>query len=61
MNLIQNLLKRLERNLVVRNWFKDFIKMINMSATERYLAEATDRYDLEERQKNLQFGKAKLF
>jgi len=42
-------------------WFKDWIRMINMTPTERYLSQATDRYDLEQRQKNLAFGKVNLF
>jgi len=42
-------------------WFKDLIRMINMTPTERYLSQATDRYDLEQRQKNLALGKVNLF
>jgi hypothetical protein len=61
MNLIQNLLKKLEGNLDMSKWFKDLIRMINMTPTERYLAQATDRYDLEQRQKNLALGKVNLF
>ena len=61
MNLIQNLLKKLEENLDMSKWFKDLIRMINMTPTERYLSQATDRYDLEQRQKNLALGKVNLF
>jgi len=61
MNLIQNLLKKLEGNLDMSKWFKDLIRMINMTPTERYLSQATDRYDLEQRQKNLALGKVNLF
>jgi len=42
-------------------WFKDWIRMINMTPTERYLSQAKDRYDLEQRQKNLALGKVNLF
>jgi hypothetical protein len=45
----------------VTNWFKDLYKGITMSATERYLAQAKDRYDLEQRQKDIAYGKARLF
>jgi len=61
MNLIQNLLKKLEGNLDMSKWFKDWLRMINMTPTERYLSQATDRYDLEQRQKNLALGKVNLF
>jgi len=61
MNLIQNPLKKLEGNLDMSKWFKDLIRMINMTPTERYLSQATDRYDLEQRQKNLALGKVNLF
>ena len=60
MSLIQSLLKKLEENLDMSKWFKDFIKSINMSPAERYLAQATDRYDLEQRLKKLQYGKVDL-
>lgn len=42
-------------------WFKEWFRCINMTSTERYLAQATDRYDLEQRQKNLALGKVNLF
>ena len=42
-------------------WFKNWFRMINMTPTERYLAQAKDRYDLEQRQKNLAYGKVDLF
>lgn len=60
MNLTSHLLLELEGNLDMSKWFKDWIKMINMTPTERYLAQAKDRYDLEQRQKNLAYGKVDL-
>ena len=61
MNLTSNLFQELEENLDMSKWFKDWIRMINMTPTERYLAQAKDRYDLEQRQKNLALGKVNLF
>ena len=61
MNLTSNLFQELEENLDMSKWFKDWIRMINMTPTERYLAQAKDRYDLEQRQKNLTYGKVDLF
>jgi hypothetical protein len=56
-----NLFKELERNITLAKWFKGWVKQLSMSPSERYLAQATDRYDLEYRLKTLQRGKADLF
>lgn len=50
-----------EGNSVMSKWFKNWIRMINMTPTERYLSQARDIYDLEQRQKNLALGKVNLF
>ena len=42
-------------------WLREIIKSWGMSPAEKYLAQATDRYDLEQRQKNLALGKVNLF
>lgn len=43
------------------NWWKDFVKRLKMSPAERYLAQAENRYDLEQRMKDLRLGNARLF
>jgi len=45
----------------MRKWLKDFWNDINRTPVERYLAGAKDVVELEQRQKNLTFGRVKLF
>ena len=42
-------------------FFKTIMDNLNKSPVERYLAQSSDRYDLEERLKKLAYGKARLF
>lgn len=43
------------------NWLREIIKSWGMSPAEKYLSQATDRIDLENRMNDIKFGKVKFY